>query len=411
MFRKSQNYKIIAIVLAIIFFQSGIEIHADDVDHNKTLSILKEKYNSGDYEDIIPELENLLNVTCEEFRMIRGELFLLLGASLEQTGKKEEAIENYLLGDLLLDKPEIEGVDLNSLKVYRGTLFGNVISGRRVFEKVGKRKTKKKFPYFAILGVAAITVAVLVLFKKKVKEVPENISKDYAEEVFSEIEWIEIPAGEFLMGDNVGTGDYDESPIHNVYLDSYKISKYEITYGQYSKFDKVNKNVRATFGGRGDDYPVTSINLEEARQFCLWLTEMNNKSIKIPTEAQWEKAARGTDQRIYPWGNYFPDCTIANYNNCSGNTSLVGSHPEDRSYYGVMDMGGNVTEWVFDWYSEDYYSISPHSNPTGADSNDTNYRIVRGADFRSSDCRASNRTPVFHNYGRDTYGFRIVMLN
>ncbi len=411
MFRKSLNFKIIAIVLAIIFFQSGIEIHADDVDPSKNLSVLKEKYNAGNYKDIIPELENLLNVIGEEFRLIRGELFLLLGASLEQTGQKDKAIENYLLGDLLLDKPEVKGVDLSALKVYKGTLFGNVISGRRVFEKVGKRKKKRKFPYFAILGVAAITVAVLILFKKKVKEVPENISKDYAEEVFSEIEWIEIPAGEFLMGDNVGTGDYDESPVHKVYLDSYKISKYEITLKQFRKFDRVNSNVRASFGGRGDDYPVANINFEEARQFCLWLTEMNNKSIKIPTEAQWEKAARGTDQRVYPWGNVTPDCTIANYNNCSGNTSLVGSHPEDRSYYGVVDMGGNVAEWVSDWYSEEYYSISPHSNPTGADSNDTDYRILRGADFRSSDCRASNRTPVYHNYGRDTYGFRIVMLN
>ncbi len=411
MFRKSQNYKIIAIVLAIIFFQSGIEIHADDVDHNKTLSVLKGKYNSGDYEDIIPELENLLNVTGEEFRMIRGELFLLLGASLEQTGKKEEAIENYLLGDLLLDKPEIEGVDLNSLKVYRGTLFGNVISGRRVFEKVGKRKTKKKFPYFAILGVAAITAAVLILFKKRVKDVPENISRDYAEEVFSEIEWIEIPAGEFLMGDNLGTGDYDESPVHNVFLDSYKISKYEITLKQYRKFVRVNSNVRASFGGRGDDYPVININFEEAGQFCLWLTEMNNKSIKIPTEAQWEKAARGTDQRVYPWGNVTPDCTITNFNYCVAMTQIKGSFPADISSYGVMDMGGNVAEWVSDWYSEEYYSISPHSNPTGVDSNDTDYRILRGADFRSSDCRASNRTPVFHNSGGDTYGFRIVMLN
>ncbi len=409
--KRSISFKYIALFLILIFFQSDLRIMAADLIYQNEIKSSVLLFKEGRYIELIKRNEKLFTEIDKEQTSIRGKLFLLTGAAYEMTGNKDKAVENYLLGDLLLAKPEIEGVDLKSLKVFNSTIYGKVVNGKRVFEKVGKRKRKKKFPFLAIAGAAAIVVAVLVLFKKKTKESTEDLSRDYAVEVLSEIEWIEIPAGEFEMGDHLGTGDTDERPSHTVYLDSYKISKYEITYDQFFKFDRVNENVKATFGGRGDGYPVTSVNLSESVEFCRWLSEKTYASIRIPTEAQWEKAARGTDRRTYPWGNQAPDCDRTNFYNCGGQTRIVGLYPEDKSFYGVMDMGGNVSEWVIDGYLEDFYSVSPYSNPIGPDYNKTDYHILRGGNFMESDCRVTNRIPIYHFFGGHNYGFRVVMLN
>jgi len=410
-FGRSPAFKFITVFLILIFFQSDLYVFAEDLLYQDEIDSSVLLFNEGFYADLIVKSEKLLSEIGEEHVVIRGKLFLLLGAAYEMSGKKDKAIENYLLGDLLLDKPEVEGIDLNSLGVFSNTIYGKVINGRRVYEKVGKRKRKKKFPYLAIAGAVAIVAAVLIMFKKKTKEEPDDLSGDLAAEVLGEIEWIDVPSGEFQMGDNLGTGDQDERPVHSVYLDSYKISKYEITYSQFSRFSRVNYNLRASFSGKGEEYPVTGISQVEASHFCTWLAEKNQQSISLPTEAQWEKAARGTDQRTYPWGDQSPECGWTNYNNCSGNTSIIGAFPGDISYYGVMDMGGNVKEWVRDRYLEDYYSISPYSNPTNADFNDSDEGILRGGSYSESECRSTDRYSVYPSYGRDNYGFRIVMLN
>ncbi|MCK4889186.1 MAG: SUMF1/EgtB/PvdO family nonheme iron enzyme, partial [Candidatus Aminicenantes bacterium] len=216
---------------------------------------------------------------------------------------------------------------------------------------------------------------------------------------------------EFLMGDNHGLGSADELPVHKVYLDSYKISKYEITYAQFDKFFRANSEMRTYYEGHGQDHPVTMVRRYEVDFFCEWVTEYSGKYINLPTEAQWEKAARGIDQRLYPWGDESPDCGKVNYNNCIGKTSPVGSYPGDISYYGVMDMGGNVSELTYDAYQEDFYSVSPYSNPLRHESDHNDYRVLRGGNWGSSDLRASRRESLHPMRFRDYIGFRVIWID
>ncbi len=409
--RNSILIKGIIIFLCFVMIQSGFELHALETDHSEELNQLVKKYNNKEYDEVIAKLEQLLNEVGEDQGQIRGKFFLLLGASHEKKGNKDNAIENYLLGDILLGKSELEGIDLKSLKIFNNTIYGKVVNGQRVYEKVGKRKRKKIFPYFALLGVAALVAAIVLLSKKKPAEDNEYFKELNAKEVFSELEWIEIPAGEFIMGDNTGAGDPDETPAHVVYLDSYKISKYEITYSQYTKFIDVNPNSPIALEEGLERLPVSNIRQPDATEFCSWLSQFTNNSVFLPTEAQWEKAARGTDERIYPWGNNSPDCSRSNYNNCIGSTSAVGSYPNDRSFYGVMDMGGNVSEFVKDSYSRNYYSVSPYLNPEAPIQGYSTTIVRRGGNYESSDIRTTNRES-FSKYARNTsVGFRVVWLD
>ena len=221
------------------------------------------------------------------------------------------------------------------------------------------------------------------------------------------IEWILIPAGDFEMGTN--TGKPDEGPQHTVYLDDYYISKYEITFEQYDKFcDETGRAKPSSNGwGRGKR-PVKNVSWHDANEFCKWLTDRTGANIHLPTEAQWEKAARGTDSRIYPWGDDLPSCSILNYNNCIGRTEPVGSYPAGDSPYDVHDMAGNVYEWCQDWAQANYYEISPRNNPQGP-WNGTE-KIVRGGSCFTSMISVS----TFHrnHYSRSTthaaIGFRVA---
>ncbi len=408
--RNSILIKGIIIFLCFVMIQSGIELHALEADHSEELNQLVKKYNDKEYDEVITKLEQLLNEVGEDQGQIRGKFFLLLGASHEKKGNKDKAIENYLLGDILLGKSELEGIDLKSLKIFNNTIYGKVVNGQRVYEKVGKRKRKKKFPYFALLGVAALVAAIVLLSKKKPAEDNEYLKELNAKELFSELEWIEIPAGEFIMGDSTGAGDPDETPAHVVYLDSYKISKYEITFAQFNKYLIVDPNFNIPLDEKLHRHPITNRSYTVVTDFCLWLRQYTNNSVYLPTEAQWEKAARGTDERIYPWGNNNPDCSITNYNNCIGETSVVGSNPNDRSFYGVMDMGGNVSEIVSDFYSRQYYSVSPYSNPIGPLSG-LYYKVIRGGNYNSLDTRTTNREYMSRTTSNFHTGFRVVWLD
>ena len=269
---------------------------------------------------------------------------------------------------------------------------------------------------------------------------PKTIDDGYGEYVF-------VPAGEFEMGDNFEEGDADEVPVHTVYLDAYYIGKYKVTNKEYQKlikdkgyenpdywavggFNEYGEEPRfwkdPRFKGGGipgnENYPVVGISWFEAVAYCCWLSAKTGVSYRLPTEAEWEKAARGTDQRRFAWGNEI-DRHYANYEH-SGDPFEPGITPVD--YYdgttrngfetkknvsasGACEMIGNVWEWCLDWYGGSaYYAVSEKNNPCGPDSGSS--RILRAGGWVDSSYyhRAANRNSSFPENRNPIQGFRCV---
>lgn len=225
-----------------------------------------------------------------------------------------------------------------------------------------------------------------------------------------------VPAGAFLMGssDLDLTASSDEKPQHTVYLDAYWIDRTEVTNAMYSVCVQagacqppISTHSHSHDSYYGDaqyaDYPVVWVSWDDAQAYCKWAGR------RLPTEAEWEKAARGADARVYPWGNTPPTCALGNFGlqngNCVGDTTRVGSYPAGASPFGALDMSGNVWEWVWDWYNESYYSNSPSQNPTGPASG--SMHGIRGGSwyFDTPRVGATNRT-WFVGPGGDNLGFR-----
>jgi formylglycine-generating enzyme required for sulfatase activity len=199
-----------------------------------------------------------------------------------------------------------------------------------------------------------------------------------------------VPAGEFEMGS--AEGDSDEQPVHIVALDGFWIDQTEVTNGQYQRCVESGdcnppvesrSSTRDSYYGNStyDDYPVIYVSWHQANAYCEWA------GARLPTEAEWEYAARGSDGRTYPWGNSVPDCDKANYwdkeDGCVGDTTAVGSYAAGVSWCGALDMAGNVWEWVADWYAD--YPSGREVNPTGPSSGES--RVLRGGSW----VRAANR--------------------
>jgi formylglycine-generating enzyme required for sulfatase activity len=250
-------------------------------------------------------------------------------------------------------------------------------------------------------------------------------------------EWVNVPAGEFTMGSTSEQIDLavlsckeaegtcaaetfaDELPVHSVYLDAYQIMRYEVTNKQYAQCvsngtclgqDNAGNIIPYLSDVAYADHPVVDVNWFQAQNYCQWI------GARLPTESEWEKAARGTNGRIYPWGNDFNgnvanlcdtnclfDWANKNYDDGYEKTSPVGSYPDGVGPYGVYDMAGNVWEWVADWY--DIYpggipNVSSHLGQTD--------RVLRGGSWNvySSIVRTANRgrgDPVYSDY---LIGFR-----
>jgi sulfatase modifying factor 1 len=213
-----------------------------------------------------------------------------------------------------------------------------------------------------------------------------------------------VPGGAFKMGDNFNDGLPRERPVHTVEVDGFYLGKLEVTNAQWRAFrdDPAYDDVKLWPNGRpmpkdqipywtqannhgggtpgSDDYPVLGVNWDGAVAYCNWISAKTGKKYRLPTEAEWEKAARGTEQRRYPWGNTFDKANANVVNTAAFDTGMkVGSFPKGVSPYGVLDMAGNVMEWCSDWYSKDYYSSSPKKNPKGPATGA--YRVIRGGSF------------------------------
>ena len=221
-------------------------------------------------------------------------------------------------------------------------------------------------------------------------------------------EMVGVPAGEFRMGTDSG---YEwEGPEHVVYLDPYYIDKLEITNSQYR--DCVEKGPcikleKPTYidNPEYDQHPVVNVTWHWAKTYCKWAGK------RLPTEAEWEKAARGVDGRLYPWGDEI-DCDHAHYKDCGGQTIPVGSFPGGASPYGALDMAGNAWEWVIDKWKEDYYQVSPYENPQGPImKGPQDMRVFRGGSWCETGdlLRSTYRTWYETNAQYYNLGFRCVI--
>lgn len=232
-----------------------------------------------------------------------------------------------------------------------------------------------------------------------------------------------IPEGEFLMGEN--NGARNERPEHTVWLDAYYIDRYEVTMAEYQKLLDEDYSIEppplwddGIASGEFGDRPAVGITWNDAIRYCQWVEK------RLPTEAEWEKAARGTDGRRYPWGHMQPFVDIANYN--QGTTGWVsykitlapvtsgtkgmsirhGLKQGGKSSYGLYNMAGNAAEWVNDWYDRYYYEDSPKKNPQGPSEGDL--KVLRGGSWEDEpvNIRVTARKAGEVDYQDLSTGFR-----
>lgn len=226
-----------------------------------------------------------------------------------------------------------------------------------------------------------------------------------------------IPSGTFLMG---STTREDEQPVHEVAITrSFLIDKFEVTNAEYQQCIDAGvcgpprlyrSRTRQMYYGNSEysDYPVVYVNWFDATKYCEW------KNGRLPTEAEWEYVAGGSEAGTYPWGEAYPTCLLLNFGNsgtyCVGDTSAVGNYPGGASIFEVYDLAGNVWEWVSDWYDAEYYSRSPIEDPQGPFSGDT--RVLRGGswgDISTLNVRISFRDGLNQpDTATDYIGFRCV---
>lgn len=209
-----------------------------------------------------------------------------------------------------------------------------------------------------------------------------------------------IAAGEFWMGDS----QRKDTPLHKVYLDAYWIDTREVTNAQYRDFVEATGRAAPRYWHdpkyNSDNLPVVGITWEEARAYCAW------KGKKLPTEAQWERAARGAQSRLYPWGDRF-DASHTNTRESNNRKPVaVGSYPSGISPDGLYDMSGNVWEWCYDWFDKDYYRVSPLRNPAGP--SDGKKRVIRGGGWSAPQIDMAQRHAEGPEKTFPSLGFRCV---
>ncbi len=236
-------------------------------------------------------------------------------------------------------------------------------------------------------------------------------------ETESDAEYILLDSGTFMMGDDDSKYNY-EKPSHPVKLSAFYMARFPVTNKLYRLYMKENPKVRKPqylddkrFGG--DDQPIVAVTWHEAQAYTEWLSKKTGRKFSLPTEAQWEFAAAGTQGRKYPWGNEPPDKERANYSGQVGQTTSVSNYPKGATPEGIFDLSGNVWEWCQDWFGEKYYAECKKQgmvdNPTGPASGDR--RVLRGGSWgaNQNDLRAAARLRDYPNSSWYALGFRVVV--
>lgn len=283
-------------------------------------------------------------------------------------------------------------------------------------------ETKFKVAFLlAVLAFAAIPIigilsgTKLTPFEDSSMVTPESSpagSAGSADEKPIQEDMVSIPPGPFIRGTNAA--GFDEQPQRTLLLDAFAIDRYEVTNFQYQQFVDATGHRKAgppsryakNMGRmRGTNQPVVYVSWDDAEAYCRWTGK------RLPTEAEWEKAMRGVDGRLWPWGNT-EQANGANWARVQDGydvTASVGTFRNDRSPYGVMDGAGNVMEWVQDWYSESYYQNASEQNPPGPDYGV--YRVLRGGGYTTSggDIRITSRSKMVPDFRDETIGFRCAV--
>lgn len=228
-----------------------------------------------------------------------------------------------------------------------------------------------------------------------------------------------VPAGSFQMGSQPDIDILarpDEFPLHLVRLDGFHIFRNEVTNGLYAQCvaagectppDVIEDGPSEHYGEEEyKDHPVVGVDWDQAVAFCTWV------DARLPTEAEWEKTARGEVPDLYPWGDDAPTCDLSNMESCVPDTETdkIGQYPEGESVYEAKDMSGNVWEWTADWYNEEYYDVSVGANPLGPENGEL--KVIRGGSFESGpvDLRAAARFALDPDDGYNNVGFRCVPI-
>ena len=261
--------------------------------------------------------------------------------------------------------------------------------------------TPAKVRLFISLGILLIVVSgVVLVYHQKTEGIKRSLKSFYAQIASFDFGYkssynpaktrtakadgmveIYVPSGEFLMGANESSFPASY-PEHRVYLDAFWIDKTEVSNSMYDRCVQAGgchyNYARPGYNPNYNNplyanYPVTYVTWQDAYNYCQWAGR------RLPTEAEWEKAARGTSAQYYPWGDALPDPSILNFDNNIRTTVSVDRYPRGASPYGVLNMEGNVREWVADWFNPAYYENSPYRNPKGPSHGNT--RSLRGGSY------------------------------
>lgn len=275
----------------------------------------------------------------------------------------------------------------------------------------------------AVLAAASLPImgilrgTILTPFEEVAQPLPEDsvdrsVAVVTAKEQPIPEDMVLVPAGSFVRGTN--RGGFDEQPERSIFLDAFRIDRYEVTNHQYGQFVAAtghrksgppSRYAKNMVRMRGPNQPVVYVSWDDANAYCRW------RGKRLPTEAEWEKAMRGIDGRLWPWGNVEQPgaANWARVNDGYEVTASAGTFRNDRSPFGVMDGAGNVIEWVDDWYQETYYRDSAERDPQGPENG--LYKVLRGAGYTStgSDLRITSRSKMIADFRDETVGFRCAV--